>query len=296
MGGSDAVPIAEVLEERRFLLGVAQGMLGSPDAAEDVVDETYRRWYALSDADRRRIDVPRSWLAKTAGGICLARLALPSGRAGDADAATDAPAPPEDAPDEETGPVLLSTLESLPPAERAAFVLRAFGMAEHTVADLVGRPEPEVAALAERARRWLTLQRSRPTTPQAQDELVRAVHAACRAGDADRLAGLLHTDVTAFFDGGGKVRALTAPVQGSRPVADSLLTLLTGPPGTTLAPHSVNGRTGLVARYGDRVAAVLSLDVADGRVAQVWVMLNPDKLRSWNAPRTAGGPGSGPAP
>jgi len=46
--------------------------------------------------------------------------------------------------------------------------------------------------------------------------------------------------------------------------------------------HSVNGRTGLVTRHGRRVVAVISLDVSDDRVAQVWVMLNPDKLRSWN--------------
>ena len=47
-----------------------------------------------------------------------------------------------------------------------------------------------------------------------------------------------------------------------------------------------------MARYDRRVAAVISLDVADDRVSQVWVMLNPDKLRSWNRPpRTDGGAG-----
>jgi RNA polymerase sigma-70 factor (ECF subfamily) len=30
------------------------------------------------------------------------------------------------------------------------------------------------------------------------------------------------------------------------------------------------------------VAAVIGLDVTGDRVAQVWVILNPDKLRSWN--------------
>jgi RNA polymerase sigma-70 factor (ECF subfamily) len=115
---------------------------------------------------------------------------------------------------------------------------------------------------------------------------------ACVSGDGELLTSLLCADATAFFDGGGKVRALTGPVHGCRPVADSLLTLLARSPHTTLTTHSVNGRTGLVASYGRRVAAVISLDVSDDRVAQVWVTLNPDKLRSWNRPPTSGGAGS----
>ncbi len=79
MDHADIAPIAELLEERRHLLDVAYWMLGSPSEAESVVDETYRRWYLLSDAARKGITAPRSWLAKTAGGICLNRLVLPSG-------------------------------------------------------------------------------------------------------------------------------------------------------------------------------------------------------------------------
>lgn len=49
MDHPDAEPIAELLDERRYLLDVAYRMLGSPGEAESVVDETYRRWYGLSD-------------------------------------------------------------------------------------------------------------------------------------------------------------------------------------------------------------------------------------------------------
>ncbi|MFG3142832.1 RNA polymerase subunit sigma, partial [Streptomyces sp. NPDC048211] len=64
----------------------------------------------------------------------------------------------------------------------------------------------------------------------------------------------------------------------------SLLTLLARHPRTTLRTHSVNGRTGLVVRYDEQVVAVISLDIAGHLVVQVWVILNPDKLRSWNRP------------
>lgn len=279
MDQSDAVPIGELWEERRFLLDVAHWMLGDPGEAESVADETYRRWYELSDAARRQVIAPRSWLAKTVGGICLDRLAR-SGRGAAGQEERHGVRPSE--VEEEAGRVVLNALESLPTAERAAFVFRAFGMAPGTVADIVGRTEPELAELATRARQWLRLRRTRSTTPQQHDAVVRAVRGACATEDGELLTSLLCPDATAFFDGGGKVRALTGPVHGCRQVADSLLTLLSRSPRTELTTHSVNGRTGLVARYGGRVAAVISLDVSEDRVAQVWVMLNPDKLRSWN--------------
>ncbi|MFI1338201.1 RNA polymerase subunit sigma [Streptomyces sp. NPDC020845] len=291
----DAVPIAELLDERRYLLDVAYWMLGSGGAAESVIDETYRRWYGLSDSARTRIAVPRSWLAKTAGGICLGRLALPDRGedtdqgegggpyAGDADGAR-ASAELE----QEISRVLLNALDSLSPPERAAFVLNdVFGMTPDTVADIVGRTGPECVELADRARRRLRARRSHPTTPEQHDTAARAVRQACVTEDAGLLASLLWPDATAFFDGGGKVRALARPVHGGEQVAHSLMTLLVRRPRTTLTAQSVNGRTGLVARYDGQVAAVISLDIADRRVAQVWVVLNPDKLRSWNQPPSA---------
>ncbi|MFL6000841.1 MAG: RNA polymerase subunit sigma [Streptomyces sp.] len=293
MDPSDAVPIDELWEERRFLLDVAHWMLGEPGVAESVVDEAYRRWYGLSDAARRQVTVPRSWLAKTVGGICLDRLAGPGrGAVGPEEGHAARPSEVE----EEAGRVVLNALESLSTAERAAFVFRAFGMAPGTVADIVGRTEPELAELAERARQWLRMRHTRSTTPRQHDAVARAVCRACVTENGELLTSLLRSDATAFFDGGGKVRALTGPVHGCRPVADSLLTLLAGSAHTTLSTHSVNGRTGLVASYGRRVTAVISLDVSGDRVAQVWVMLNPDKLRSWNQPSADGGAGSVESP
>lgn len=286
----DAVSIAELLEERRYLLDVAYWMVGSTDEAERVVDETYRRWYGLSDASRAGIPVPRSWLTKTAGSICLGRLTPDGGdEATRAAAAVEVPQAPgrpgAERAEEQMRRVLLHALDSLSPDERAAFVLNdMFAMAPGTVADIVGRTEGECAELADRARDCLRARHFRPTTARQHDAVARAVHEACAAEDGALLASLLCPDVTAFFDGGGKVRALVRPVHGSRQVARILLTLLARRPRTSLTAHPVNGRTGLVVRYDDQVAAVISLDIAGRRVAQVWVVLNPDKLRSWNKP------------
>ncbi|WP_426570151.1 RNA polymerase subunit sigma [Streptomyces canus] len=281
----DTMPLAELLDERRHLVEVAHWMLGSRIAAERVTDEAYREWYGLSDHQRARIQTPRAWLTRVVGSISLARLA-PPGPGGDAQGSTRKAGPRDTGLEGEVSGVLLRALDTLSPVERAAFVRNdVFGGAGSTVAGSAQPAGPDRAEPADRARHSLRARRAQPASPRRQDEIAHAVRQACADEDMGRLASLLTHDVTAFFDGGGKVRALTRPVTGSEQVARSLLNLLARHPRTTLHSYPVNGRTGLVARYDDQVAAVVTLDMAGSRVVQVWVVLNPDKLRSWNRPR-----------
>ncbi|MEV6033957.1 hypothetical protein AB0L65_22590 [Nonomuraea sp. NPDC052116] len=69
--------LAEMLDERQHLLEIALWMFGSESTADRIVQETYRRWYALDDEERAGIVVPRAWLTRVAGGICLELLAAP---------------------------------------------------------------------------------------------------------------------------------------------------------------------------------------------------------------------------
>ncbi|MET7434925.1 sigma factor-like helix-turn-helix DNA-binding protein [Streptomyces flaveolus] len=290
----DAVPIADLLDERRHLLNVAYWMLGTGPEAEDAVTETYRQWYGLSDLQRERITDPYAWLTKTTGSICLARLVLPERRpAGAGGEDGDTAAGLHRALEEEINDALLSALDALPPVERTAFVLNdVFAMPPRAVADIVGRTPGECAELADRARRSLRASHAHPTTPHQHDRIVRAVRRACVTADAAHLASLLAPDATAFFDGGGKVRALTRPVRGDQHVARTLLTLLTPRRDTTLHLSPANGRTAIVVRHNDQVAAVISFDVTGHHVIQVWAVLNPDKLRTWNRPHAPGTPSS----
>ncbi|MFD5840208.1 sigma-70 family RNA polymerase sigma factor family protein [Streptomyces chartreusis] len=251
-GADDAVSLVELVDERRHLLDVAFWMLGSGREAERVIDEAYRQWFGLPEAERTRIGEPRSWLCRVVGGACLSRLASP-GRCG--------------AGADEFGGV---------PGDSSSPGRCGAG------ADEVGGVPEDSSSPADRARRSLRARRGRPTSVEEHDAVVRAVREACAREDEEVLASLLAADAAAFFDGGGKVRALVGPVEGRVPVARSLLTLLARHPRTTLATHAVNGRTGLVVRYGRQVAAVISLDVAGPHVVQVWITLNPDKLRTWN--------------
>ncbi|WP_432076805.1 hypothetical protein [Streptomyces wuyuanensis] len=46
-----------------------------------------------------------------------------------------------------------------------------------------------------------------------------------------------------------------------------------------------------MVRYDHEVAAVICLDTAGRQVVQVWTILNPDKLRSWNRRDASSPPG-----
>ncbi|WP_156046013.1 hypothetical protein [Herbidospora cretacea] len=67
--------LTELLDERRHLIDVATWLFGSETAADQIVQETYRRWYALTGPERAAITRPRAWLTRVAGGICLELLA-----------------------------------------------------------------------------------------------------------------------------------------------------------------------------------------------------------------------------
>ncbi|HEY9329587.1 MAG TPA: RNA polymerase subunit sigma [Streptomyces sp.] len=287
----DTAPIAELLEERQHLLDVARWMLGTGLGAEAAVTGTYRRWYGLTDNQRSAIADPRAWLTRNTGSICLAGLSVPERRLPHTcEADPHNPVALDRALREEISGVLLGALDSLSPSERAAFALDdAFAMPPETVAGLVGQAP---FACDGRERRRLLATEARSDSPRHHDRIVRAVRSACATTDATYLVSLLCPHAAAFFDGGGKIRALNRPVHGDRHVARALLTLLAPRPHTTLRLNSANGRTAIVVGHHDRVAAVISFDISAHGVTHVWAVLNPDKLRSWNRPRPpVGGPG-----
>jgi DNA-directed RNA polymerase specialized sigma24 family protein len=57
--------------DRRLLMGICYRLLGSVSDADDAVQETYARWYALSVPHRDEIASLTAWLTTTASRICL---------------------------------------------------------------------------------------------------------------------------------------------------------------------------------------------------------------------------------
>ncbi|MEQ7128561.1 RNA polymerase sigma factor SigJ [Actinopolymorpha sp. B11F2] len=293
--------LSAVMSERRQLINLAYRLLGSLSDAEDVVQETYVRWYAMSAQQRDAIESPAAWLTKVASRICLDLLGsararreryvgewipepLPdrtewiSGRSGD---------PTEDPADritldESVSMAFLVVLESMTPAERVAFMLHdVFRYPFAEVAEIVGRTPAACRQLASSARRRIRAAQA-PATPTAQRAaIVRDFKQAWEARDIEALIGLLDTDATAIGDGGGLVSAELRPIEGGEQVARYFAELAGWRPDITLLERTVNGQPGLVVLQGGATVTVMAFDVVGGRIKHIWAVRNPEKLRPW---------------
>ena len=297
MTGSDP-SLSAIMSERRQLINLAYRLLGSLADAEDVVQDTYARWYAMSREEQEAIDNPAAWLTKVASRICLDLLRsararreryvgewVPEPVPDQAEWLGDQPGgDPADRVtlDESVNMAFLVVLDAMTPAERVAFILHdVFRYPFPEVAEIVGRTPAACRQLASSARRRISTAQS-PTAPtQQQAEIVRDFKAAWAAKDIQTLITLLDPDVVAIGDGGGVVTAAPHPVHGGTQVAQYFADLVDRGYGLVVLERTVNGQPGLVVQREGVTETVIAFDIADDRIKHIWAVRNPDKLRPW---------------
>jgi RNA polymerase sigma factor (sigma-70 family) len=304
-GPPDPRSLSAIMSERRHLINLAYRLLGSLADAEDAVQETYARWYAMSGQQQQAIESPGGWLTTVASRICLDMLGsararreryvgewipepLPAAAEQLSGQPGGAAADPADRVtlDESVTMAFLVVLESMTPAERVAFVLHdVFRYPFADVAEIVGRSPAACRQLASSARRRIRAPHPPAPAPAAAQRagLVRDFKLAWEAKDIGALVALLDPGATAVADGGGLVSAALRPIEGGEQVARYLAGIVGRSPGLTIVERTVNGQPGLVAEQDGAVVTVFAFGIAGDKIMRIWAIRNPDKLRPWTA-------------
>src|ERR687893_3041703 len=276
-------------ENRTHLRAVAYRMLGSIGEADDAVQEA---WLRLSRSDAGGIENLEGWLTTVVGRVCLNVLRSRRSRReeflDDPRVGTLVPDPivgQEGRTDPEhevllgdsVGLALLVVLETLSPTERLAFVLHdVFGVPFREIGRIVGRSPAAVRQLASRARRRVRGAAAVPDPDLArQRQVVDAFLAASREGDFDALLAVLDDDVVLRADYG--TAGASRLIRGARAVAGGALSFSRFAP--FARPALVNGAAGVVTVREGQPLSVMGFTVAQGKIAEIDVLADPERLR-----------------
>jgi RNA polymerase sigma factor (sigma-70 family) len=269
--------------ERPRLTAIAIRILGSKADADDVLQET---WLRLSRSDN--IDDPPAWLTTVVTRLCLDQLRKRRTRSvaeteGPADAA---PVDPE--ADvllaEKMGDAMQIVLDTLAPAERAAFVLHdVFGYPFDEISAVMGRSGTAVRQLASRARRKVQGVPEPVASEAARAESHRVVDAfltAARGGDLTTLLSLLAPDAVMRADLVGQKMGTDPAYVGAAAVAARL----NGARGA--APVTINGELGAAWIQPGVVKVAFVFHVEAGLVREVELIADPEVLATMDVART----------
>ncbi len=288
----DAVEAAGALDAHRpMLFGLAYRLLGSRYDAEDVLQEAYLRWVRV---DRAGVAEPRRYLSRVVTRLAMDRLrARQSARESYVGPWLPEPVPTVPSP---FGPLervelrdslstaLLHLLERLTPPERAVYVLHtAFELPYAEIAELLDRSAEDCRQLHHRATERIGRDRRRFTADRAEQErLLQAFVTAVDEGDLAALTGLMAADATGWSDGGGRVRSARNPVTGADRVARFMIGICRKGGALTVRRTELNGQPGVMVSTAAGARYALTLGIAAGRITDVFLVTNPDKI-PWTA-------------
>ncbi len=276
-------------EHRGLLFGVAYRMLGSVAAAEDAVQDAYLRFRNSATAAAN----PRAFLVTVVTRLCLDELKAARTRREQyigpwlpeplVRLAGDAPSPEDTVEREDSvSMAFLVMLEALGPVERAVFLLReVFDYDYGDIGPVVGKSEAACRQVFRRARERIAERQHRHAAnyDQRRELTVRFLQAA-NEGNLAGLMEILSADVVAVSDGGGVATSARRPVYGADRVARFAIGIARKEPIARVELVDVNGQPGfLFVSKSGRVTTAAVLEEADGRIAAVYAIRNPGKLR-----------------
>jgi RNA polymerase sigma-70 factor, ECF subfamily len=272
--------------ERKRLLSLAYGYLGSLVESEDIVQEALLRF---EQSDQAAILNAKAWLTTVVTRLSIDKLRSAQHRRevypGEwlPEPVFAAPSPEQDAITRSRLSVaLLYLLEKLEPEQRVVFVLReVFQHSYESIAEIAGKSEAACRQLMVRARAAMDRARQAPPVrgEVAQALVARFIHALLQ-GDEKELLGILAQDAVLVGDGGGKVHSILNPVNGADRIARFFVSILRkNGSAREIYPAVVNSGPGMLTFRDGQLVAVVSVSISDGRITAIYSVSNPDKIR-----------------
>lgn len=275
---------AERFEQQRpRLQALAYRMLGSTAEADDAVQDA---WLRVSRASGDDVANTAGWLTTVVSRQCLNMLRSRTARR-EEPLDTRLPDPVVEFGDgvdpaeqsvvaDAVGLALMIVLESLDPAERLAYVLHdMFAVPFDQIAPMLERTPTAARQLASRARRQVrgATAAGRPDRVR-QRAIVDAWLAAARGGDFAGLVALLHPNAVLRVDTGGADSKL---VRGAAAIAGQAMRYRAT---AAFLAHfaTVNGGPGIIGTVDGRITSVLAFTLANGLIAQVDILTDPQRL------------------
>lgn len=281
------------MQYRPSLFGLAYRMLGNVADAEDIVQDVFTHYMQSVEG---KVANERAYLAKMIVNRCL-NLLRSSRRMREQYVG---PWLPEPLPDDDAlawrdpavrretiGYAYLVLLHRLTPLERAVFLLKeTFGFDYTRIAEMLDKSAVSCRKTFSRAMQKLGNLNALKLQPDEQndrkEQFVEAFLRASDSGDFKPLVSLLLEDVTLVTDGGGKTRAAVKPIYGVQRVIAFFEGLAAkGSFREGFRPVRFNGDRGLVLQREGKVAMAIYAEREPGgsRIQNVWIVVNPDKLR-----------------
>ena len=174
---------------------------------------------------------------------------------------------------------MLVVLETLTPLERAVFLLReVFGFDYDEIAMATDKTRAAVRQVVSRAKRHVEARRPRMDRHYDQEEIAARFFTAVTTGDVQRLMDLMAPDVVLLTDGGGKKPAALRPILGPDKISRWFIGVTPKVGNVSVQWANVNGAPAVFLSVGGELDSVASFTVTDGRISEIYMVRNPDKL------------------
>ncbi|TQV88323.1 RNA polymerase sigma factor SigJ [Aliikangiella coralliicola] len=289
--------VVEIFEkERGKLLGLAYRITGSYLEAEDIVHETFIKWF---HSNNKTIAAPYAWMIKVTTRLSLDYLKsarvqresyvgpwLP-------EPFVDDKALPENEYelDQSISMALMVLLESLSVNERASYILHdLFQMNFEDIGELLDKSPASCRKLASRARaKIIPSESSLQKTKEAEVKedyrsIINAFFDAIKSGDIDNLKTTFRNDIVFHSDGGGKAAAALKVLHGRDAVSRFLMRVLkpnfkeSNDDDVNIVSQWFNGVPGVILQINGQIVTAFQFDLYAGKINGVYALRNPDKL------------------